>query len=246
MRGGFTGVDVFFVISGFLITQVLVAEIVAGTFSVVGFYDRRMRRILPALLIMLAAALLAGDLLLSPGDYISLAKSTAAAAFGVSNFFFEAHTGYFDQVADQLPLLHTWSLAVEEQFYLVWPLLLRGLRYLIKRTVVAAVAVIVIVGCAGSIAYFYHDSKSAFYLPLPRAWELSLGALLIFLPALPPLLGEIATVAGLALMAIGFVFISPSNFPGPAALLPRWLPALRLGHAYMPLLPYPVVCTGSD
>jgi peptidoglycan/LPS O-acetylase OafA/YrhL len=219
IRGGFTGVDVFFVISGFLITQVLAAEIAAGTFSIVGFYDRRMRRILPALLTMLATALLAGDLLLSPGDYITLAKSAAAAAFGVSNFFFEAHTGYFDQVADQLPLLHTWSLAVEEQFYLVWPLLLLGCHRS-KRTVVAAVAVIVIVGCAGSIAYFYHDSKSAFYLPLPRAWELALGALLVFLPALPPLLGEMATVAGVALMVIGFVFISPTNFPGPAALFP--------------------------
>src|ERR1044072_2101892 len=94
LRGGFTGVDVFFVISGFLITQVLVNEIAAGTFSVLAFYDRRMRRVLPALLVVLATILMAGLVLLLPGEYTHLASSAAAAAFGVSNFFFLAHTGY--------------------------------------------------------------------------------------------------------------------------------------------------------
>jgi peptidoglycan/LPS O-acetylase OafA/YrhL len=220
IRGGYTGVDVFFVISGFLITQVLATEIAAGTFSVVGFYDRRMRRILPALLTMLAAVLLAGRWLLSPGDYVSLANSTAAAAFGVSNFFFHAHTGYFDQVADLMPLLHTWSLAVEEQFYVVWPLLLLALAAVRSRIPVAAtLAVIVVIGCAGSIAYFQYFPKAAFYMALPRAWELALGALLAFLPALPRLAGEIAAVAGLVLIGIGFT-VSPDKFPGQYALYP--------------------------
>jgi peptidoglycan/LPS O-acetylase OafA/YrhL len=220
ISGGFTGVDVFFVISGFLITQGLAIEIVAGTFSVVGFYDRRMRRILPALLTMLAVVLLAGRLLLSPGDYVSLAKSTAAAAFGVSNFFFHAHTSYFDQVADLMPLLHTWSLAVEEQFYLVWPLLLLALAALGSRIpVVATLAVIVVIGCAGSIFYFQSDPKAAFFMALPRAWELALGALLVFLPALPRVVGEILALAGLALIAAGFT-ISQDEFPGRFALYP--------------------------
>src|SRR3954469_3138278 len=105
LPGGFTGVDVFFVISGFLITQILAAEIAAGTFSVLGFYDRRMRRILPAVLVMLAASLVAGALLLFPGDYAALASSSASAAFGASNFFFLYNTGYFDQVAELMPLL---------------------------------------------------------------------------------------------------------------------------------------------
>lgn len=118
LPGGFTGVDVFFLISGYLITSKIDHDIRAGTFSVLGFYDRRVRRILPALLVMLAVTLLAGKFLLMPGDYKATSAGAAAAALGISNFFFLAHTGYFDQAAELMPLLHTWSLAVEEQFYL--------------------------------------------------------------------------------------------------------------------------------
>jgi peptidoglycan/LPS O-acetylase OafA/YrhL len=221
LPGGFTGVDVFFVISGFLITQILAGEIAAGTFSVLGFYDRRMRRILPALLAMLATVLLAGRFLLMPGDYASLGKSTAAAAFGVSNFYFLNNTGYFDRAADFQPLLHTWSLAVEEQFYVVWPLLLLGLsRIRSKLALAVTLAAFVTIGAAASIVYFDIEPKSAFYMALPRAWELGLGALLAFLPALPRMMGELATVAGLALVAAGFHFISPNHFPGMPALAP--------------------------
>jgi peptidoglycan/LPS O-acetylase OafA/YrhL len=220
IQGGFTGVDVFFVISGFLITQVLAAEIASGTFSVLSFYDRRIRRILPALLTMLAAVLLAGRLMLSPGDYAALARSAAAAAFGVSNVFFHSHTGYFDQAADLMPLLHTWSLAVEEQFYLVWPLLLLAIAAAGSRIAVAGtLGVIVLAGCVGSIVYFQVDPKAAFYMALPRAWELALGALLVFLPPLSRRVGEICAVVGLVLIGIGFT-VSPGEFPGRFALYP--------------------------
>ena len=213
IRGGFSGVDVFFVISGFLITQILAAEIEAGTFSVLGFYDRRMRRILPAVLVMLAVSLVAGALLLFPGDYTALANSSASAAFGASNFFFLYNTGYFDQVAELMPLLHTWSLAVEEQFYLVWPLLLFALVAGRARGSVAAILAAGVVACyVGSIVYFRFDPKGAFYLPLPRSWELALGALLVFLPPLPRQASETATVVGLALIGFGFVAISPISF----------------------------------
>jgi peptidoglycan/LPS O-acetylase OafA/YrhL len=139
LPGGFIGVDVFFVISGFLITQQIYADIQVGRFSILSFYDRRIRRILPALLVMLAVVLLAGRWLLMPGDYMSLAWSTAAAALGFSNFYFLFNTGYFDQSAELMPLLHTWSLAVEEQFYFVWPALLFGLTALGSRRNLAAI-----------------------------------------------------------------------------------------------------------
>jgi len=221
LQGGFTGVDVFFVISGFLITSKISEDISAGTFSVLGFYDRRMRRILPALLTMLAVTLLAAKFLLMPGDYMALAKSTAAAAFGISNFFFRGHTNYFDQASGLMPLLHTWSLAVEEQFYLVWPLLLFVIAAGRKRNDVAAIiGVITIVGFGVSIVWFEADAKAAFYMALPRAWELAIGAVLVFLPPLPRALGEVATALGLVLIAAGFVVITETAFPGPAALLP--------------------------
>lgn len=221
LPGGFTGVDVFFVISGFLITSKLAEDIAAGTFSILGFYDRRIRRILPALLVMLSVTLLAGKFLLMPGDYSALAISTATAAFGVSNFFFLNHTGYFDQAADLMPLLHTWSLAVEEQFYVVWPIALFAISAGRKKIDIAAVTTaIVIVGFAASLLWFDYDRKEAFYSALPRTWELAIGASLVFLPPLSRTIGEIAAIAGLVLIGTGFLVISDHFFPGPSALYP--------------------------
>jgi peptidoglycan/LPS O-acetylase OafA/YrhL len=221
LPGGFTGVDVFFVISGFLITSKLRDDIAAGEFSILGFYDRRIRRILPALLVMLAVTLFAGKFLLMPGDYKTLAASAAAAAFGVSNLFFLAHTGYFDQSANLLPLLHTWSLAVEEQFYVAWPPLLFLIAAGHKRIDIAAIiGAIVIVGFGASLFWFDFDPKAAFFTAIPRAWELALGALLVFLPPLTCAIGEIATALGLAVIGAGFVVVSDASFPGIAALYP--------------------------
>jgi peptidoglycan/LPS O-acetylase OafA/YrhL len=221
LPGGFTGVDVFFVISGFLITFKLAEDIAAGTFSILGFYDRRICRILPALLVMLAVTLFAGKFLLMPGDYKALAISTAASAFGVSNFFFLSHTGYFDQSADLLPLLHAWSLAVEEQFYLVWPPLLFVIAAGRKRIdIAAALAAIVIIGFAASVLWFDANPKAAFFMAVPRAWELAIGALLVFLPPLSRAFGEVATAMGVALIGGGFILVSASSFPGVAALYP--------------------------
>jgi peptidoglycan/LPS O-acetylase OafA/YrhL len=221
--GGFTGVDVFFVISGFLITSNLTNEIAAGEFSVLGFYDRRIRRILPALLVMLAVVMLAGRFLLLPGDYKALASSAGYATFGLSNFFFLSHTGYFDQTADLLPLLHTWSLAVEEQFYVVWPIALFALSKGRTRSDLAiklGLGAIVLSGFAESLSWFNRDPKAAFFLATPRAWELALGALLVFLPPLPRALGEIAAAFGLTLIVAAFLFVTASSFPGAAALYP--------------------------
>lgn len=221
LPGGFTGVDVFFVISGFLITQQLYADIERGTFSLIAFYDRRIKRIVPALLVVLIASLIAGHILLVPGDYKSLAKSASAAALGFSNFYFMRNTGYFDQTADLMPLLHTWSLGVEEQYYLIGPLLLFGLAPLLsKKKIAAVVSAIVILGFGVSLAWLSSDPKGAFYMAAPRAWELAIGALLVFLPRLPRRLGEASIVAGITLIVVGFFVVSTEVFPGVWALFP--------------------------
>jgi peptidoglycan/LPS O-acetylase OafA/YrhL len=175
----------------------------------------------PALLVMLAAILLAGKFLLMPGDYKSLGASAATAAFCVSNFYFLTNTGYFDQVADLMPLLHTWSLAVEEQFYLAWPLLLLMLvrGHGLRRSAVM-IAALVILGFGTSLIWFAKDSKSAFYMTIPRAWELDLGALLVFLPRLPRILAELATCIGLAVVGLGLTTFQSVYFPGLPAAIP--------------------------
>ena len=124
LPGGFTGVDVFFVISGYLITRIIVEEMSRNSFSLLNFYGRRIKRIIPALVVVLLASLAVGWFVLQPGDYRSMAQSAIYAVFSFSNVFFLNHTGYFDAAAHTMPLLHTWSLGVEEQFYIVWPALL--------------------------------------------------------------------------------------------------------------------------
>ncbi|MFB9265937.1 acyltransferase family protein [Bradyrhizobium erythrophlei] len=227
LPGGFTGVDVFFVISGFLITSRLMDDIDEGQFSLLSFYDRRIRRIVPALIAMLATTLIAGQFLLMPGDYKDLAASAAAAAFGASNLFFLWNTGYFDQAAELMPLLHTWSLAVEEQFYLAWPLILWMIARRNHRIKIATIlAVMVIIGFGVSLFWFDHNSKSAFFVAVPRAWELAIGGLLLFLPPLPRVIGEIAAIVGAALIGIGFFLVTDAAFPGVSALYPCFGAAL--------------------
>ncbi|MBW7974507.1 acyltransferase [Bradyrhizobium sp. BR 10289] len=219
LPGGFTGVDVFFVISGYLITSHLRQEISAGSFSLAAFYARRMRRIVPALLAMLLCVIIAGRFVLMPPDYKSLGASAGVASIGLSNFYFLSNTGYFDRSSDLLPLLHTWSLAVEEQFYLVWPMLF----FLICRIPVGvsrSVCVIFLISMAASFEWSSLDQKAAFYLALPRAWELLCGAMVVFLPRLYGWSSELAPIIGLCLLGIAFTLIDQLHFPGPAALLP--------------------------
>ena len=221
--GGFAGVDIFFVISGYLITAMLVRDVEAGRLSILSFYDRRIRRIVPALLGVMAATLLAGFVLLWPGDYATLGWSALYSAFGAGNLYFLLHTGYFDQTADLQPLLHLWSLGVEEQFYLVWPLLLLAAgRFTRSRPALLGLTAAILAASLGYAAFILPlDPKAAFYLPTTRAWELAMGAALVVLPrlTLPALVRNLAALAGLALLG-GWLFVLTDTmaFPGLAAV----------------------------
>jgi peptidoglycan/LPS O-acetylase OafA/YrhL len=230
--GGFVGVDVFFVISGFLITGLIFDGVERGGFSVVRFYERRARRILPMLITVVAASAVAGWFLLSPGDYEAFGGSAIAAVLAWSNFYFLHNTGYFDIPAQSMPLLHTWSLGVEEQFYLVWPAALIIASKVVGRRRIAWISVlslIIAASFARALVTTIGDPKSGFYLPFTRAWELALGALLVFLPRPPRILAESIPVVGLGTIALSVATLSAAApFPRFNALLPTIGAALIL------------------
>ncbi len=233
IRGGFVGVDVFFVISGYLITTIIAREALEGRFTVAGFYVRRVRRIFPALFYMLWAVGLVATLVLMPADYNEFGESVSATALFTSNLFFWIKSGYFDAAADIKPLLHTWSLAVEEQFYLLFPLLMAAIVTRLRwwRLLIAAIA---LVSFAVGVWEVAHHPAGAFYSPFARAWELLLGSL-IAVGAVPPIrskpLREAAAALGLGLILFAvFAYTPATPFPGVAALSPC-LGAALLIHA---------------
>src|ERR1039458_2621616 len=175
--GGFIGVDVFFVISGYLISSIIFFEIAAGRFSVFKFYERRIRRIFPALFAMLAVVGAYAGIYLLPVELTHLSKSMLAAITSSSNFYFWQHSGYFDNPLSQ-PLLHTWSLAVEEQFYIFFPLFLVLVRTCFPRYLRISVFVLFFVSLLTSIVMVAHSQSTSFYMPYTRAWELLLGTIL--------------------------------------------------------------------
>lgn len=225
LSGGFVGVDVFFVISGFLITGILRDELAAGRFSIIGFYERRARRILPALAAVILACLAAGLALAGPKELERLAQSALATLFFGSNiWFWQATSGYFAPDAELEPLLHSWSLAVEEQFYIVFPILLWLLfprpRWLLLGVIWAA--------CAASLAIAVigvaRAPSASFYLIPTRAWELGLGVVLALggLPGTRAVwLREAIALAGLAaILGAMLLYDGATPFPGLAALPP--------------------------
>ncbi len=223
LSGGFVGVDVFFVISGYLITAIVRKEAESGTFTYAGFYARRARRILPALFAMLAVCAIAGFARMLPGELEELGEQILATSLFGSNVHFWRDAGYFSRVAETKPLLHTWSLAVEEQFYLVLPVLMvwmaRSRRSKQTQIIVGLIAASFALG-----AWTVQRSPVAcFYLPATRAWELLLGSLLAVIPwpALPRMAQEFAGLSGVAAIgAAALVYDQSSPFPGPRALLP--------------------------
>ena len=222
--GGFVGVDVFFVISGFLITSLILKETQENGFKLAVFWERRIRRILPALLAMVWVTLVLSWFLYFPEDFSLVGKSVVAQALLASNFFFWSQSGYFTPGADTQPLLHTWSLAVVEQFYVFFPLLLvflaRHKQFPVARTIVWLAG-----GSLGlSVAGSYLKEGATFYLLPTRAWELLLGALIAAMPRRPqfnPRLNETLGISGLALVCYSILFYTrATRFPGLAAIPP--------------------------
>jgi peptidoglycan/LPS O-acetylase OafA/YrhL len=218
LRGGFAGVDIFFVISGYLISSLIFRALAKGTFSVPEFYVRRINRIFPALLVVLAFCLIAGWVTLMPGEYRSLGKHTFGGSAFISNVLLWREAGYFD--SPDKPLLHLWSLAIEEQFYLVWPAVC---LIVWRRRWNPAWALIAII--AGSFAMnlwnvLHGQTVAAFYFPGARFWEILSGALLAHLESRRPRGGavtstrKVASVAGMILIA-GTIASVQSSTPWP-------------------------------
>ena len=231
LTGGFVGVDVFFVISGFLITRVIDTAQQAGRFTYVEFLWRRCRRILPALLVVLTATLLAGVCVLTGPELVNLAKHVAFGGLSASNLLLWKEVGYFDTTATIKPLLHLWSLGIEEQFYLVWPLFLAALP-LRPRTRLLSVGALVAVSLMLSENLAYSDPAQGFYMLHSRAWELGLGGLIALAvpvwPHSPPVSERVlaairstASVVGvLLILYAALMFDSTTSWPGISALVP--------------------------
>ena len=221
--GGYVGVDVFFVISGYVITLSLLGDLVAGKFSILAFYERRVRRIFPALIFTFILCWLAAWLLFLPADFLDFSNSLLSSATFVSNIYFWKNSGYFDTSAQLRPLLHTWSLSVEEQFYVFMPIAVYLThRFLRARWLLAFVPVLLASFALSAFATYTAPTANFFVLPT-RAWELLLGALLVFahLPAARGRIAEALALCGAALIAFAIVAYSDATpVPGVSALAP--------------------------
>ena len=175
LRGGFIGVDIFFVISGYLITGIIINGQNQGNFSLLQFYSRRIKRIFPALIIVLIFCLIAGWFGLLANEYEILGKHIAAGSVYISNFALKNEAGYFDTQAEYKPLLHLWSLSIEEQFYLVFPLLLMvTIRFNIKPIYI--ILLCLIASLLFNIIQIDNNPTAVFFYPSSRAWELLIGS----------------------------------------------------------------------
>ncbi len=222
--GGFTGVDIFFVISGFLITRIIVDGLHSGDFLMSRFYARRVRRIFPALFTVFLFCILLAVVALEPEAYDQFFDELPYAVFQASNFLFVQQVGYFEAANETSPLLHTWSLGVEEQFYLIWPLLLMVVFRFWKNKIGHILLALAVLSFGYSQYLCFTSSKVAFYMLHSRAWELALGGLLV-VANIPEVksktLNNILAAIGLALVLAGFTIIdSATLFPGVYALLP--------------------------
>ncbi|MBT4881240.1 MAG: acyltransferase, partial [Flavobacteriales bacterium] len=224
--GGFVGVDVFFVISGYLITTIIISEMAQGKFSIVNFYERRARRILPALFFMMAACLPFAWLWLAPNDLKDFGQSLVAVSTFSSNILFWSESGYFDTAAELKPLLHTWSLAVEEQYYILFPIFLMltwklGIRWIL---ILLSIVFFISLGVAQWGANYY--PSGAFFLLPARGWELLVGVFAAFhlkynTHKKSHIVNQLLSLLGFGMIAYSIIaFDETTPFPSLYALIP--------------------------
>lgn len=219
LSAGYLGVDVFFVISGYLITSILLTDMRQGKFEFAQFYERRIRRILPALVFMTSLSMVVAYFYLLPQDLVAFAKSVMAVCSLTSNFLFAGRLGYFDQAAHLEPLLHTWSLAVEEQFYLLFPLLLVLIWRTCRRYMAWLIALLALASLMLTFFYLEKNPNFAFFHLVTRAWELLAGALVAVYAARPSadfaktIFHEFASLLGVTFILISFFVFEPNPKP---------------------------------
>ncbi len=234
LRGGYTGVDIFFVISGFLITSIILGELDDSKFSIMNFYKRRIARIIPAVMfVIITFGFLVGPVLVLPSEISEYFYSAAAASGFASNIYFWSQVDYFARAAESRPLLHTWSLGVEEQFYVFFPFILMIVNKLFPDRRVSIILMLSIVSLVAGVLVHREFPAADFYLLPFRAWELFIGALLALgaAPKIGPRASEAAALAGAGLIVASiFLLVSWLPFPSPFALAPCMGTALLIAY----------------
>lgn len=225
MKGGFLGVDIFLVISGYFISRNLIYEFQNDKFTFYGFYTKRLRRLFPALIVTLSLVLVVGYFMLTPVNYERLGESTLFSAVSLSNFFFWGEAGYFNADAATKPLLHMWSLSLEEQFYLFWPLLLFLIYKFLRKYTIVIVGLLIAISIFLGELYFAKSPDAVFFLIPFRMFEFMLGAACIWLerftPKVPKMVAEILFMLGfLVIIGSAIAFDHSTPMPGLLSLIP--------------------------
>ncbi len=225
-KGGYVGVDIFFVISGYLITTIIISEIAADKFSIVNFYERRARRILPALFFVMAVCIPFAVLWLNPFDLKDFGQSLIAVSTFSSNILFWLESGYFDAAAEHKPLLHTWSLAVEEQFYIFFPVILILFWHHGLKRILIFLSILFIASLASAHFSSANSSAASFYLIPTRVWELLAGSFVAFYlnnknPQQSNLLTEVLSLLGFIMIIFSIIIFNKTTpFPSLYTLIP--------------------------
>ena len=234
LGSGFIGVDIFFVISGFLISSIILNDLKKEQFNFKHFYSKRIKRIFPALLVVVSFSLIVGYLMLYPDEYKQLAKHTIGASTFINNVMLWRESGYFDNASDTKPLLHLWSLGIEEQFYVIWPIILL-LIWKKQYSFIFLSLLFILISFFLNIYFVSSHPSATFFLPFTRVWELLIGFVVAYLLFIKNKdienirykYSKILSIIGLSLLIIGFIIISKNNlFPSWFALLPTFGAAL--------------------